>query len=58
MSKEYTLAVALTLGVILKSFGIEIENHVLEATIFGLATISIAIFRYAKGDINVLGRKV
>jgi hypothetical protein len=58
MSKEYTLAIALVVGGILKAFGIEIDNNALEGIIFGGAALVIAILRYRKGDINVLGAKV
>ena len=57
MSKEYILSIALVLGSVLKIFGIELESGVLEGLIFGLVALGIAIFRKAKGDINVLGFK-
>lgn len=58
MSKEYSVALVLVLGSLLKVFfGVEIENDTLEGFVVGLAAIAIAIFRYAKGDITPLGAK-
>lgn len=57
MSKEYIGAVTLILGSILKVFNIEIENEALEGFIWGIIAIIIAVSRYKKGDINVLGAK-
>lgn len=58
MSKEYILAITLTLGAVLKAFGIEIENNVIEGIVFGVVTLVMAILRYKKGGIDLLGRKV
>ena len=55
MSQEYLLALVLVLGSILKAFGIEIENDVLEGIIAGGVALWIAIRRYQKGDINLGG---
>lgn len=57
ISKEYTIALALTLGAVLKVFGIELESNVLEGLILGVGSLLIAIFRKAKGDINAFGVK-
>jgi len=57
MSQEYILSLVLVLGSILKAFGIEIENSVLEGVIAGVIAIWIAVRRFKKGDINVLGVK-
>lgn len=58
MSKEYILAIVLVLGSVLKSFGIEIESTVLEGIIVGMIAIIMAILRYRKGDINLVGAKI
>ncbi len=55
MSQEYTLALVLVLGSILKAFGIELENSVLEGIIAGSVALWIAIRRYKKGDISLGG---
>ena len=55
MSKEYSIAIAMVLGSILKMSGIEIENSALEATIWGLGAIVLGILRWRRGDINALG---
>jgi uncharacterized membrane protein len=57
MSKEYTLALILVIGSILKAFNIEIPNETLEAVLTGIVAIVIAVIRYKKGDITVLGSK-
>lgn len=57
MSREYTLAIALVLGGLLKAIGIEIENSVLEGFVLGAIALGIAIFRYGKGDITPLGAR-
>lgn len=59
MSKEYTLALVLIIGSILKAFNIEIPNETVEAIITGIIAIVIAVSRFKKGDITPLGaRKV
>ncbi len=57
MSQEYIIALALLVGSILKIFGIELENKTLESVIASVATLWIAIRRYQKGDINIVGAK-
>jgi len=57
MSQEYVLAIVLLAGSILKIFGQEIPNQTLEGIVAAVATLWIAIRRYSKGDINVLGAK-
>jgi hypothetical protein len=58
MSKEYALSIAIVLGSLLKLVGVELENNVLEGLILGVAALVIAIKRKARGDIDVLGRRV
>lgn len=57
ISHEYVLAVVLLLGSVLKIFGIELENSILEGLIAGAAALWIAIRRKAKGDITILGAR-
>ena len=58
MSKEYTIALALILASILKMFGIELENGILEGLIAGVAALALAILRQRRGDINALGMRL
>ena len=58
ISKEYVAAIVLILGSILKALNIEIPNDLIEAIIAGVLAIIIAVSRYKKGDITVLGKKV
>jgi len=58
LSREYTVAVALVLASILKVFGVEMGNDVLEGLVAGIAALSIAVWRKERGDIDVFGRKV
>ena len=55
MSQEYVLSAALVLASVLKIFGVEIENGVLEGLIAGVAALWIAFRRLQKGDITPLG---
>ena len=57
MSQEYILAIALLIGSILKIFKIELESGVLEGIIAGLATLWIAVRRFKKGDITIVGSR-
>ncbi len=57
MSKEYIGAIVLILGSILKLFSVEIPNDALEGVIWGGVAIFIAISRYKKGDITVVGSR-
>lgn len=57
ISKEYIAAIVLILGSILKSFHVEIPNELVEAVITGILAVIIAVSRYKKGDITVLGSK-
>jgi len=58
MSHEYTSAIAIVAYSVLKGFGIEIENSVLEGLIVGLLALWVAIRRYGKGDINLVGGRI
>lgn len=59
MSKEYVGAIAILAVMIFKAFGIEIESGVIEGIVVGVVALIIAISRYKKGNITVLGaRKV
>lgn len=57
ISQEYIAALVLILGSILKAFHIEIGNDVVEGIIAGLLAVWIAIRRYQKKDISLLGVK-
>lgn len=57
MSTEYSLAIALVIGGVLKIIGIEIENSALEGLVAGVIALIIAFKRYSKGDITKLGFK-
>lgn len=57
MSKEYILSLVLVLGGILKFVGVEIENSALEGLIGGVVALYIAIRRYKKGDITIVGAR-
>ena len=58
MSKEYVASIVLIVGSALKLFNIEIQNDALEAIVAGIIALFIAISRYRKGDITVVGRKI
>jgi hypothetical protein len=55
MSQQYIAAVALIIGSILKAFGIEIENAIIESLVFGGLALWIAIRRKQQGDITAFG---
>lgn len=55
MSQEFLGAVTLLLYGVLKAFGIQLENGVLEGILTGLVALYVAFRRHAKGDISVLG---
>lgn len=57
ISQEYILSIVLILGGVLKAFGIEIENSALEGLIGGAIALWIAVRRYNKGDITVIGSR-
>lgn len=55
MSQEYGAAIAIIVGAVLKGFGVEIENKIVEGIVFGLLALWIAIRRHQKGDITAFG---
>jgi hypothetical protein len=55
MSQEYLGAIVLLVGAVLKIFKIEIENDAIEGLLAGIIAIWIAVRRYQKGDIGILG---
>lgn len=57
ISKEYVAAIVLLLGSILKTLNIEIPNDLVEAIITGVLAVIIAVSRYNKGDITIMGSK-
>lgn len=57
MSQEYILSLAILAGSVFKLFGVEIENKVLEGLIVGVVSIWIAVRRYKKGDITIVGSR-
>lgn len=57
MSQEYILSLVLVLGGVLKIFKIEIENSALEGIIGGIVALWIAIRRFKKGDITIVGSR-
>lgn len=57
LSREYISSIALIIYGILKAFGVELENGVLEGILTGIVALYIAIARKSKGDINALGLK-
>jgi len=42
---------------LLKVFGVEFESGVLEGLVVGVLALWIAINRYQRGDINIVGAK-
>lgn len=57
MSQEYLLSLVVVLGAVLKGFGFEIENSVLESLVLGVVGAYLAFRRFQKGDITALGAK-
>lgn len=55
MSQEFLGAIALVAYGVLKAFGIELENGVLEGILSGVVALWIAYRRHSKGDITPLG---
>lgn len=58
MSQEYIVSIAIVIVSLLKSFGFEIGNDVVTALITGVAGVWIAIRRFKKGDINIVGKRI
>lgn len=57
VSNQYVGAIVLVVVGLLKAFGIEIASDAVTGIITGGIALWIAIKRYQKGDINVLGSK-
>jgi hypothetical protein len=57
MSREYIVSIALLVAALLKVFGIQMESGVLEGLIAGVAALYLAIRRYKRGDITIVGSK-
>lgn len=55
LSHEYSAAIVVVLVSLAKMIGIEIENEVLAGLVTGVLGLWIAIRRYRKGDITVVG---
>jgi len=58
MSQEYIGAIVIVLVSIFKMFGIEIQNEVLAGLLTGVIGVWVAVRRYQKKDINLLGKRV
>ncbi len=57
MSQEYIGALVILIVSGLKLFGIEMVNEDVTAIVTGAVALWVAIRRFSKGDINVLGAK-
>lgn len=57
-SHEYIGAIVILIVSIFKLFNIEVASDAITGLITGIAAVWIAIRRYQKGDINLLGMKV
>lgn len=57
MSQEYIGAIILLVVGGLKAFGIEIPIDALQGIVTGAIALYIAVRRYKRGDIDVLGRR-
>lgn len=57
MSQEYAGALAIMLVSILKIFHIEIANDVIAGLVTGAIALWVAIRRYQRGDITVVGSR-
>ena len=55
MSQEYIGAIVIVLVSVLKMFGIEIASDALTGLLTGVVAIWIAVRRYQKKDITLLG---
>lgn len=56
-SFQYITLVVLIIGSILKAFGIEIEDNVIEGLVVGVVMIIMAVVTKRKENVNVLGMK-
>jgi len=55
MSNEYVASIVLLGGALLKIFGVEMDSGVLEGLVAGVLALWVAIRRYQKGDITIVG---
>ncbi len=56
-SQEYVAALVIVLGGVLKLFKIEIDNGTIEGVIAGILGLWIAVRRYQRKDITIVGKK-
>jgi len=57
MSQEYIGSLVLLIGAVLKIFKVEIDNSALEGLLAGIVALWIAVRRYKKGDITIVGAR-
>lgn len=57
MSQEYIASIVIVLASLAKILGLDIQNDAIEGIVVGSIAIWIAVRRYKKGDINVLGAR-
>lgn len=57
-SQEYIASIVIVLVSLLKAFGFEIGSDVVTAIITGVLAVWVAVRRFQKKDISVLGKKV
>jgi cadmium resistance protein CadD (predicted permease) len=57
LSQEYIGAIALLVVSLLQAFGIVVEQNAIVGIISGVLAVWVAVRRYQKGDITVLGGK-
>lgn len=57
MSQEYIGALAIVLVGVLKLFNIEVGTETISTVIMAVAAIWVAIRRYSKGDITIVGAR-
>ncbi len=57
MSNQYVGSIVILLMSVAKLLGFEIENSVVEGLVVGVIALWVAIKRYQKKDISILGVK-
>lgn len=57
MSQEYTGALAIVLVTVLRLFGIELASDMATSLAVGAVALWVAIRRYKKGDITIVGSR-
>ena len=55
MSHEYTAALVILIVSVLKAFKIEIASEAITGIVTGVLAVWIAVRRYKKGDITIVG---